>query len=167
MAKAAKANDNKADLEEDPLAAFGLTLTDVKRPAAARTPGDPVETAKKNVTLGLNAQLARVEAEQADQDVKGFKIDGKAVRAWYWRENGRYNVEMKYGPVSVMGKGKGFPAGTTLEDVAATLRKIQQAVNAGALDAMFEQAYQQVAANSAKAREARGQQPQAKASQAA
>ncbi|MDO9711030.1 hypothetical protein [Paracraurococcus lichenis] len=114
---------------------FGLTIEEISAPTARPVlPLNAVEGQRKLVCDRL---------ERTKQDINSGKV--QKGPSDYRRDGGIFKVVPKLGnvpllPVAANGKRQGIPAGKTLKEVAATIDRIKQAVEAGALDEHFPDA---------------------------
>ena len=111
----------------------------------------PVMHKRQKLCAKLTEQIALCEAEQAGEIYAPKRLKSvvdaatgertvvattKRVREWFWRENGKYNLAIKYGAKTlVLAKGgKNAIELTSFAEVVATLQLVKTAVEAGELD---------------------------------
>ena len=111
----------------------------------------PIVLRRQKLCDKLTEQLALCEAQKAGNTYAPKKMKTytnkqtgermtvetvKRVREWFWRENGKYNLAIKYGAKTlVLAKGgKNAIELASFAEVVATLQLVKAAVEAGELD---------------------------------
>jgi hypothetical protein len=132
-----------------------LKLTDESR---AKTPASPLARLRGKMIAGIEEQIAILAADQkGEQHIKramrwaedpqtGERVRREVpirVRRWYWRDatTGKAFVQLRYGnkPIELQ-KGKPTVEVANGDQLAATLNTILDAVKAGELDKVLEEA---------------------------
>jgi hypothetical protein len=133
-------------------------LTGLKLVAAKRsTNASPVVQRRQKMLKQLNEQLCLAKAIAAgsiyapDKQKKVLNAETgerttvtvpKRVKQWWWEQNGKCNVSVRYGARIVeLSKGKNAVE-CNAADLLATLELLRDAVTAGELDAQLEQVAQ-------------------------
>ena len=133
-----------------PAASFLSTLMISNEKRAAPNAADPMARARANTLRGIADQLKSLEAALDGSSYQPTRVkyvdgaDGKRVKVnapkrallWYFKSGDVWFTECRYGstPMSFGDAGSTLRCGPALEDVAATLKTVAEAITAGELD---------------------------------